>query len=206
MVLKCLFFCLEMWKGLTDYKKTKRLSKEEIKTKLLDSMTIDEVVEFDNLNKEAENMQDPEKAAKIIKKYEDIIKTKNNGVINVAYDQGQVSKRFKEKEKFAKLISELVIHKTTIIVRINVFRLCNKYSKLLKSSIRLGFFKNYHKDIKAISEENEKDFQSLVFLSFKTNHVTQVFITDMQAKYAFIFIFSVCKFLNCVSVIRYIEN
>ena len=43
-----------MWKGLADNKKAKPLSKEEIKTKLLDSMTIDEVVEFDNLNKEAE--------------------------------------------------------------------------------------------------------------------------------------------------------
>ena len=37
-------------------------------------MTIDEIVEFDNLNKEAEETQDPEKAAKIIKRYEDIIK------------------------------------------------------------------------------------------------------------------------------------
>ena len=31
--------------------------------------------------------------------------------------------------------------------------------KLLKRSLGLGFFKNYHKDIKAICEENEKDFQ-----------------------------------------------
>ena len=120
-------------------------------------MTIDEVVEFDNLNKEAEETQDPEKAAKIIKRYEDIIKTKNKGIINVAYHQGQVFKRFKEKEKFAKLVSELGIHKTTIIFRINVFKLCKKHPKLLKSSIGLGFFKNYHKDIKAICEEYEKD-------------------------------------------------
>ena len=42
-----------MWKGLVDSKKTKRLSKEEIKKQLLDSMIIDEVVEFDDLNKEA---------------------------------------------------------------------------------------------------------------------------------------------------------
>ena len=35
-----------MWKALTDNKKAKRLSKEEIKQKLLDSMTIDETVEF----------------------------------------------------------------------------------------------------------------------------------------------------------------
>ena len=148
-----------MWKGVTDNKKAKRLSKEEIKKKLLDSMTIDKVLKFKDLNKEAEEVQDPEKAAKIIKRYEDIIKTKNKGIINVAYHQGQVFKRFKEKEKFAKLVSELGIHKTTIIFKINVFKLCEKYRKLLKSSIGLGFFKNYHKDIKAICEENEKDFQ-----------------------------------------------
>ena len=139
-----------MWKGVTDNKKAKRLSKEEIKKKLLDSMTIDEVVEFDDLNKEAEETQDPEKAAKIIKRYEDIIKTKRKGIINVAYHQGQVFKRFKEKEKFAKLVSELGIHKTTIIFKINIFKLCGKYLKLLKSSIGLGFFKNCQKDIKAI--------------------------------------------------------
>ena len=146
-----------MWKGLADTKNAKRLSKEEIKKQLLDSMIIDEVVEFEDLNK-AEETQDPEKAAEIIKRYEDIIKTKKKGIINVAYHQGQVFKRFKEKEKFAKLVSELGIHKTTIIFKINVFKLCKKYPKLLKSSIGLGFFKNYHKDIKAICEENEKDF------------------------------------------------
>ena len=126
----------------------KRLSKEEIKTQLFDSMIIDENLEFDDLNKEAEEIQD-----------EDIIKTKKKGIINVAFHQGQIFKRFKEKEKFAKLVSELGIHKTTIIFKINVFKLCKKYPKLLKSSIGLGFFKNYHKDIKAICEENEKDFQ-----------------------------------------------
>ena len=143
---------------MADNKKAKRLSKEEIKTKLLDSMTIDEIVEFDDLNKEAEKIEDPEKAAEIIKRYEDIIKTKNKGIINVAYHQGQVFKRFKEKEKFAKLVSELGIHKTTIIFRINIFKLCKKHPKLLKSFIGLGIFKNYHKDIKAICEEYEKDF------------------------------------------------
>ena len=78
-------------------------------------MIIDEVVEFEDLNKEAKEMQDPEKAAEIIKQYEDIIKTKKKGIINVAYHQGQVFKRFKEKEKFAKLVSELGVQKTTIV-------------------------------------------------------------------------------------------
>ena len=36
---------------MTDNKKAKRLSKEEIKTKLLDSITINEVLESEDLNK-----------------------------------------------------------------------------------------------------------------------------------------------------------
>ena len=72
---------------MADSKKAKFLSKEEIKRQLLDLMILDEVVEFDDLNKEAEETQDLKKAAKIIKRYEDIIKTKKKGIINVAYHQ-----------------------------------------------------------------------------------------------------------------------
>ena len=144
---------------MADSKKAKRVSNEEIKKQLLHSMIIDENIEFDDLNKEAEEIQDPEKAAEKIKWYEDIIKTKKKGIINVTFHQGQIFKRFKEKEKFTKLVSELGIHKTIIIFKINVFKLCKKYPKLLKSSIGLGFLKNYHKDIKAICKENEEGFQ-----------------------------------------------
>ena len=84
---------------------------------------------------------------------------KNERIINVAYHQGQIFKRFKEKEKFTKLATELGIHKNTIIFRINVFKLCKKHTKLLKSSIGLGFFKNYHKDIKAVCKEYENFFK-----------------------------------------------
>ena len=51
-----------------DNKKAKRLSKEEIKTKLLDSITIDEVLECEDLNKEAEEVQDSERSAEILLK------------------------------------------------------------------------------------------------------------------------------------------
>ena len=116
-----------MWKGVADCKKAKRLSKEEIKKQLLESMIADEVVEFGDVNKEAQETQYPEKAAEIIKRYEDIIKTKKKGIINVAYHQGQVFKRFKEKEKFSKppLFSKLM------------FLNCAKNTELLKSSIGL---------------------------------------------------------------------
>ena len=50
-----------MWKGVADTKNAKGLSKEDIKKQLLDLMIIDEVV-----NKEAEEIQDLEKAVEII--------------------------------------------------------------------------------------------------------------------------------------------
>ena len=52
-------------------------------------MIIDENLEFDDLNKEAEEVQDPEKATKIIKQYEDIIKRKKKGIINVVLLKGK---------------------------------------------------------------------------------------------------------------------
>ena len=133
--------------------------KNEIKKQLLELIIINEVVESEELNKEAEEIKEPEKAAKIIKQYEDIIKTKKKGIMSIAYYQGKVFKRFKEKEKFIKLVSQLGIHKNTIIFKINVFKLCERYPKLLRSSIGLGFFKNYHKDIKTVCRENEEDFR-----------------------------------------------
>ena len=148
-----------MWKGLADSKKFKLLSKEEIKKQLFDSMIIDEVVECDDLNKEAKEVQDPGKVAEIIKQYEDIIKRKRKGIINIVYHQRQVFKRFKEKKKFAKLVSEMGFHKNNVVFKINMFKLREKYLKLLKSSIGLVFFENYHKDMKAICKESEKFFQ-----------------------------------------------
>ena len=41
-----------------------------------------------------EEVQDLERAAEIVRRYEDIIKTKKRGIINVAYYQGQIFKKF----------------------------------------------------------------------------------------------------------------
>ena len=145
-----------MWKG-AEVKKTRKLTHDEIKKQLIESMVVNEVVESDELNKQAEEVQDPEEAAKVIQKYENI-KTKKKGIISIAYHQGKVFKKFKDKEKFITLVSRLGIHKNTIIFKINVFKLCERHPKLLKSSIGLGFFKNHHKDIKEICMENAQEF------------------------------------------------
>ena len=66
--------CLQVWKGESDSKKTKQLSKDDIKKQLLESIIINEALESEELNREAEGVQDPEEAAKVIQKYENIIK------------------------------------------------------------------------------------------------------------------------------------
>ena len=79
--------------------------------------------------------------------------------MSILYYQGKIFKRFKEKEKFIKLVSQLGIHENTIIFKINVFKLCEKYPKLMRSSIGLVFFKNYLKDIKTVCKEYEEDLR-----------------------------------------------
>ena len=60
------------------------------------------------LNKQAEEVQDPEEAADVIKQYEHIIRTKKKGVC-IACCQGKVFKKFKDKKKFITLVNKLGI-------------------------------------------------------------------------------------------------
>ena len=66
-------------------------------------MVMNEVVETDELNKQAEEVQKPEDLADLIKQYKDIIRTKKKGTINIAFNQGKVFKKFKDKEKLRSL-------------------------------------------------------------------------------------------------------
>ena len=72
---------------------------------------------------------------------------------------GKVFKHFKEKGKFIERVGKLKIHKSTIVFKINVFKLLEKHPKLAKSSVTLTFLKNYFKEIKQICEENSSEFE-----------------------------------------------
>ena len=55
------------------------------------------------------------------------------------------------------LVSEFMVHKSTIIFKINIFKLIYKHPKLIKSSVTLGFLKSYYKDTKQICKENSNE-------------------------------------------------
>ena len=82
-------------------------------------MVVNHVVETQELNKKVEEVQKLEEAAEVIQQYEEIIRTKKKGIIPIAYHQEKVFKKFKDKEKFIKLISQFKVHKTTITFKIN---------------------------------------------------------------------------------------
>ena len=153
-------FCIQVQKVSKITKKTRKFSKEEIKQQLFDSIIdIICIVETEELNKKADKAEKPEDVAAIIKQYEDIICTKNKNIMSIAYHQGKVFKRFKDKENFTKLVNKFKVHESTMIFKINIFNLIDKHPKLMKSSVTLGFLKNCYKDIKQLCNENSNEFE-----------------------------------------------
>ena len=78
-----------------------------MKKQLLDSMDINNASEIEELNKRAERVEKPEDAADIIREYEEILRAKKKGIIVVAFYQGKIFKRFKEKQKFQEMVGKL---------------------------------------------------------------------------------------------------
>ena len=93
-------------------------------------------------------MKKPEDAAELIKRYEEILRTKRKGIISSILS----GKNFHEKEKFKRLGADFGVHKGTTVFKINIFKLLDKYPK--RSSVTLSFMKNYFKDIKQVCKES----------------------------------------------------
>ena len=156
---RAVIFCFQLGGNSENSKKTKRLDKDEIKKQLLESIAVNNAVEIDEISKRADKVEKPEDAANIIKQHGEILRTKKKGIIAVAFHQGKVFKRFKGKEKFMQMVGKLKIHKSTIVFKINLFKLIEKHPKLMKSSVTLTFLKNYFKGIKQICKENSSEFE-----------------------------------------------
>ena len=162
-------FCLQLKKGSENTKRTRRYSREGIKQQLIDSIFNNDIIKTEELNEKADKVEKPEGAAAIIKQYEDVIGTKKKKIISIAYHQGKVFKKFKDKEKFIKLVNELKVHKSTIIFKINIVKLIDMHTILMKSSVTLAFLKNYYKDIKQICNENPNDFEQVKVICLREN-------------------------------------
>ena len=110
-------------------------NEKKTRKQLFDSLINSNTVETKELNEQARKVNKPEYAAELIKRYEEILKMKMRRIISIAYYQGKIFSWFREKEKFLKLVVNFGVHKGTIIFKINVFKLLDKYPKLRNSSV-----------------------------------------------------------------------
>ena len=104
-------------------------------------------------------MKGYEEAVNIIKEYEDIIKTNQKNIIFFAYQQGKGFSKFKENRRFKSLVERFKITKGTIIIKVNIIKLADKYPKIMTSSIKLNLLKSYYKDIENICKKNQEEFK-----------------------------------------------
>ena len=158
-MVQLLFFVFSCGETLKPARRRSVSTKTKQKKQLLESITINSLIEMKELDEQTEKIVKLEDAVEIIKKYEEILRTKRKGIIAVAFHQGKVFKCFKEKEKFMQMVGKLKIHKSTIVFKINLFKLIEKHPKLMKSSVTLTFLKNYFKGIKRICKENSSEFE-----------------------------------------------
>lgn len=111
-----------------------------MKGEFIGSMQEMEVSEIEKLD---------ERAIPVIEDYEKTMrcKKKKKGIINVAFRQGRIFKRFKDLEGLEDMLKEL---------RLKIFKLLKKIPKA--KEINLNFLKNYLKAIKEEFKENKMNF------------------------------------------------
>ena len=111
---------------------SRRLSKEEIKKRLMDSFVYNKNINTEDLNEQAKRVEDYEEAMGITKEYEDIIKTnKKKNIILFAYQQGKVFRKFKENRRSKSLLQRFKVSKDTIIFKINIIKPDDKHFKMM---------------------------------------------------------------------------
>ena len=101
-----------------------------------------------------------EDAAKVIYKFEEIIKNKKSDVVWLAYYQGKIFQKFRSKERFVNdILTKFKVSKSTIVFKIALSRLIDEYPKIKSSSLSLHYFKKHLKLIKEICKESTSEFK-----------------------------------------------
>ena len=107
----------------------------------MDLLIYKESIDTEDLNERANIVESYEEGVDYIKEYKDIIKTNKKSIIFFAYQQDEVFRKFKENRKFKSLVEQFKITKGTIIFRMNIVKLVDKYPKTMTSSVTLNFLK-----------------------------------------------------------------
>ena len=82
-----------------------------------------------------------EGAIKVIQDFEQIIQNKKNDIVWLAYCQGQIFQKFREKERFiTDMVLKFHVSKSTIVFKIALKKLIDDFPKIKNSSLSLLYF------------------------------------------------------------------
>ena len=139
---------------------TTKKTKSEIKKELEDSMAIgkNEITDIEEMaNNCTESTED---AAKVIHEFEEIIKNKKSDIVWLAYHLGKIFQKLRSKERFVNdMVTKFKVSKSTIVFKITLSRLINKYPKIKNSLLSLHYFKKHLKLIKEVCKESASEFK-----------------------------------------------
>ena len=98
-------------------------------------------------------------AVKAIQEFEQIIQNKKSDIVWLAYYQGQIFQKFREKERFVSdMVLKFGVSKSTLVFKISLKKLIDDFPKI-KNSLSLHYFKWNLKLIKEICKENASEFK-----------------------------------------------
>ena len=114
----------------------KEKTKSEIKRKLEESIVNGKRNKNADMQEKVNVCITSEDALKVIQELEQIIKNKKSDIVWLAYYQGQIFQKFKEKESFVSMFLKL-----TIIFKSAFKNLIDDYPKIKDSSLPLHYLK-----------------------------------------------------------------
>ena len=147
---------LEVKDTILKIKKTKT----EIKKELEDSIVNGKKNENANMQERVNECIKNEDAVKAVQEFEQIIQNKKSDIVWLAYYQGQIFQKFREKERFiSDMVLKFHVSKSTIVFKIALKKLIDDFPKIKDSSLSLHYFLKKLKLIKEVCKENASEFK-----------------------------------------------
>ena len=140
---------------------TTKTIKSEIKKELDNSIVNSKKNKNTDIEEMANNCTESEEdAVKVIHKFEEVIKHKKSDIVWPAYHQGKIFQKFRSKERFVNdIVTKFKVSKSTIVFKIALSRLIDKYPQIKNSSLSLHYFKKHLKLIKEVCKERASEFK-----------------------------------------------
>ena len=118
-------------------------TKEEIKKELEESIAKSGRNENADMQEKVNGCKTNEGVVKAIQESEEIIQSKKSNIVWLAYYQGQIFQKFKERERFVSdTVLKVRVSKSTIVFKIALKKLIDDFLKIKNSSLSLHYFKN----------------------------------------------------------------